>query len=56
MTDEETSALESPQMDEMLHEEQHPRGTLFLMLVFLMAIVGMWSYIYLLMLEQGGPG
>jgi hypothetical protein len=33
--------------------EAHPRGTLFLMLMFLILIVAMWGYIYLMMLGRG---
>lgn len=33
--------------------EPHPRGTLFLMLVYLMGIVALWGYVYLEMLEFG---
>ncbi len=34
-------------------ESQPPRGTLFLMLLFLMAFFGMWGYLYFLMLGRG---
>lgn len=33
--------------------EEHPRGTLFLMAVFLILMAGLWAYAYLLMLERG---
>jgi hypothetical protein len=34
------------------HEDgEHPKGTLFLMLLFLIAMVAMWGYIYVLMLQ-----
>ncbi len=33
--------------------EPHPRGTLFLMLLFLISIAAMWAYMYLIMLERG---
>lgn len=32
--------------------ESHPRGTLFLMLLFLISIAAMWSYMYLIMLGR----
>jgi hypothetical protein len=35
------------------HDEPHPRGTMFLMMLFLIAIVAMWGYIYLMMLQRG---
>lgn len=34
-------------------EEGHPRGTLLLMLLFLVMIVAMWGYMYLLLLGRG---
>lgn len=38
---------------EPAHEEEgeHPKGTLFLMLLFLIAMVAMWGYIYVMMLQ-----
>jgi hypothetical protein len=30
----------------------HPRGTLLIMLIFLMLIIALWGYVYLLMLER----
>ena len=40
--------------DESGHDEGgHPRGTLLLMLLFLVMIVGMWGYMYLMMLGRG---
>jgi hypothetical protein len=35
------------------HAEGHPRGTLFLMLLFLVSIAAMWAYMYVLLLERG---
>ena len=32
--------------------ESHPRGTLFLMLLFLISIAAMWAYMYLILLER----
>ena len=34
-------------------DEEHPRGTLFLMALFLILVAGLWTYVYLLMLERG---
>jgi hypothetical protein len=35
------------------HEEEgHPLGTLFVLMVFLAALVGMWSVIYVMFLER----
>jgi hypothetical protein len=34
-------------------EDVHPRGTLFLMLIFVVLIVAMWGYMYLMMLGRG---
>jgi hypothetical protein len=51
LSDPETTAPE--RADEAEHEGGHPRGTLLLMLLFLIMIVGMWVYIYLMMLGRG---
>ncbi len=37
---------------EETREEAHPRGTLFLMLVFLIMIIAFWGYLYVVMLER----
>ena len=42
-----------PEGAQSAHEEEHPRGTLFLMLLFLVMIVAMWGYLYLLLLARG---
>ena len=35
------------------HEEEgHPLGTLFVLMIFLAALVGMWSVIYVMFLER----
>lgn len=35
------------------HEEEgHPLGTLFVLMIFLAVLVGMWSVIYLMFLER----
>ena len=48
------SAVEPDGEEERTEEgAEHPRGTLFLMMVFLIAIVGLWSYLYLIMLDRG---
>jgi hypothetical protein len=31
---------------------ERPRGTLFLMILFLVLIVGLWTYAYILLLER----
>lgn len=51
MTQEPEPGSETP---EMLPHEEHPRGTLFLLLVYLMMIVGMWGWVYYIMLGRGG--
>jgi hypothetical protein len=33
--------------------EEHPKGTLFLMLLFLLAIAGFWALAYAQLLRQG---
>jgi hypothetical protein len=43
-----------PEAAEEAHgEEEHPRGTMLLMMLFLILIVGMWGYVYLMMLNRG---
>ena len=34
------------------HEAEPPRGTLFLTLVYLIVVIGLWTYMYLLMTER----
>jgi hypothetical protein len=35
------------------HEEEgHPLGTLFVLMIFLAVLVGMWTVIYLMFLER----
>ena len=34
-------------------EMAHPKGTLFLMLLYLMLIIALWGYMYLVMIERG---
>jgi hypothetical protein len=41
-----------PMSDELMHELEHPRGTLVLLLLYVLAIAGMWGYIYLLLLRN----
>ncbi len=33
-------------------DHEHPRGTLFLMILFLIMIIGFWTYVYVLLLER----
>jgi hypothetical protein len=33
--------------------DEHPRGTLFLMLVFLMVLMALWGYVYFDMIQGG---
>lgn len=33
--------------------DEHPRGTLFLLLVYLIVVVAIWGTVYLTMLERG---
>ena len=33
--------------------EEHPRGTMLLMLLYLIMIVAMWGYIYVVMVQRG---
>jgi hypothetical protein len=40
----------APEPDHV-EEGEHPKGTLFLMLLFLIAMVAMWGYIYVLMMQ-----
>lgn len=37
-----------------LHEEEQPNttGTLFIMILFLMALAGMWALMYMVLLER----
>lgn len=51
MTDDQRTGLPTDESES--GAESHPRGTLFLMLLFLIAIAAMWSYMYLILLERG---
>ena len=33
--------------------DEHPRGTLFLLLVYLIVVIAIWGTVYLTMLERG---
>jgi hypothetical protein len=33
--------------------EEHPRGTMLLMLLYLIVIIAMWGYIYVVMVQRG---
>lgn len=46
MSDEKVSAAEADQ-------ETHPRGTFFLMLLFLLMIAAMWIWMYITLLQRG---
>lgn len=35
------------------HEEPHPRGTLTLLLIYLVVIIGLWGSVYLMLLQRG---
>ena len=42
-----------PQDPSTEHEEEgHPLGTLFVLMIFLATLVGMWSVIYVMFLER----
>lgn len=49
----EAAEVESPPEPDAPHEEENPRGTMLLMMLFLILIVGMWGYVYLIMLGRG---
>jgi hypothetical protein len=38
--------------DEGAGGQEHPKGTLFLMLLFLIFIIAVWGYVYLTMLAR----
>jgi hypothetical protein len=44
--------VSAPQAAPEADGHEQPRGTLFLMLLFLILIIGFWTYMYLLMLER----
>ena len=35
-------------------EQEHPRGTVVLMMLFLFMIVAMWGWIYMILLQRAG--
>jgi hypothetical protein len=37
-----------------MEKDKHPKGTLFLLLIFLLLVVVSWLGIYFLMLSRGG--
>ena len=39
-------STEEVQSDEAADEEDKPRGTLFIMICFLIMMIGMWSWVY----------
>lgn len=49
----EAAERESPPEPDVTHEEENPRGTMLLMMLFLILIVGMWGYVYVIMLGRG---
>lgn len=51
MTDDERA--DTPVEERERRADGHPRGTLFLMLLFLVSIAAMWAYMYVLLLERG---
>jgi uncharacterized protein YqhQ len=59
MPDSTTGEPRDPRKEEVTPEqeeqesEDHPRGTLFLMLIFLMILVALWGYVYLDMIRGG---
>jgi hypothetical protein len=37
----------------MSQKEEHPKGTLAIMLVFMLTIVILWSWVFLTLMERG---
>lgn len=50
--DEETRRAGPADEDGAEESEDHPRGTLFLMLIFLMVLVALWGYVYFDMIRM----
>jgi hypothetical protein len=34
-------------------KEEHPKGTLVLLVIFMVTMIVLWSYVYMTMLERG---
>ncbi len=52
MLEEEKVERQVPEGGSPVDHVGHPRGTLLVMLVFLMMMIGLWGYVYVLMLER----
>jgi hypothetical protein len=55
MTDEPDVGQAHTEAGEEMHDEAHepPRGTLIIMLVYLVILIGIWGSIYLTLLQRG---